>query len=156
LVLDAYATGHFLALMRAPSAMAKAVQFGPMGEQSRGIDRCLRDTTICQYHIVTLPEELPLRETQELAAQLREESGLPPRVILNKLLQTSLTVADLQKLKPHSKAIQNFADYLKYHLAHQKDMEQQASRIDPKLTTLPLSFEEESWKIIEKMAGALP
>ena len=61
LVVDAFATGHFIALMEAPQGMAQAVQFGPMGEQSRSIDACLRNEELSRYHIVSLAEELPLR-----------------------------------------------------------------------------------------------
>ncbi|MBV2169811.1 MAG: AAA family ATPase, partial [Bdellovibrio sp.] len=43
LVVDAFATGHFVALLEAPKGMAQAVQFGPMGEQSRSIDACIRN-----------------------------------------------------------------------------------------------------------------
>jgi anion-transporting ArsA/GET3 family ATPase len=39
LVIDAYATGHFRALWRAPIGLAEAIPFGPMGEQSRSIVR---------------------------------------------------------------------------------------------------------------------
>jgi anion-transporting ArsA/GET3 family ATPase len=37
-VVDSFATGHFLTLLRAPSALNAAVPFGPMGEQSKSID----------------------------------------------------------------------------------------------------------------------
>ena len=54
LVVDAFATGHFKALMDAPHGMAQAVQFGPMGEQSRNITKVLKDSNISKYHICLL------------------------------------------------------------------------------------------------------
>lgn len=84
LVIDAPSTGHFLALLRAPGGMAEAVRFGPMGEQSRAIQAALRDPGLCRYHLVTLAEEMPLKETEELAAELRPLVGGNIAVVLNK------------------------------------------------------------------------
>lgn len=89
LIIDAYATGHFIALMKAGPGMASAVPFGPMGEQSRSISETLKNPEICQYHIVTLPEELPLKEAIELKAQLKSEFGVDSQIYLNKTLDLS-------------------------------------------------------------------
>lgn len=89
LVVDAFATGHFLALLAAPVGMAQAVQFGPMGEQSRGIDQVIRNPEICSYVLVSLPEELPLQETLELQAKLTEKFSIQSSIVLNKVLQLS-------------------------------------------------------------------
>ncbi len=98
LVIDSFATGHFLSLFRAPAAMAEAIQFGPMGEQSRGIDKWIRDHDFARLHIVTLAEELPITETIELYQTLKKEFGLTAAVYLNKM--TGLEKSDLAKLKP--------------------------------------------------------
>lgn len=96
LVIDSFATGHFLSLLRAPSAMAEAVQFGPMGEQSRAIDHWVRNSDFTEIHIVTLSEELPITETIEMFEQLKKEFNLTAKVILNKVLD--LNLADLKDL----------------------------------------------------------
>lgn len=96
LAIDAFATGHFLSLLRAPSAMAEAVQFGPMGEQSRTIDQWIRNPEFTEVHIVTLSEELPITETIEMYHQLEKEFKLTAKVILNKVLD--LTNSDLDNL----------------------------------------------------------
>lgn len=101
LVIDSFATGHFLSLLRAPSAMAEAVQFGPMGEQSRSIDQWIRNSDFTEVHIVTLSEELPITETIEMYHQLQKEFNLTAKVILNKVL--NLTKADLETLDPSLK-----------------------------------------------------
>ena len=36
-VVDAYASGHFLALLNAPKGLGELIESGPMGEQSRSI-----------------------------------------------------------------------------------------------------------------------
>jgi anion-transporting ArsA/GET3 family ATPase len=101
LVIDSFATGHFLSLFRAPAAMAEAVQFGPMGEQTRSIDRWIRDPDFTQIHIVTLGEELPITETVELYEQIKKEFKLIPKVYLNKTL--GLQKKDLDDLKSELK-----------------------------------------------------
>lgn len=98
IVIDAFATGHFLSLLRAPSALAEAIQFGPMGEQSRGVDQCIRNANFTQIHIVTLAEELPITESIELYNQLLTEFKITPVMYLNKI--SGLVPKDLSKLEP--------------------------------------------------------
>jgi len=110
LVIDSFATGHFLSLLRAPSAMAEAVQFGPMGEQSRSIDQWIHNPEFTEIYIVTLSEELPITETIEMFHQLKKEFKLTAKVFLNKVL--NLTKTDLETLDSSIKTdLQNtFAD----------------------------------------------
>lgn len=90
LVVDAYATGHFLNLVRAPLAMGQTIQLGPMGEQSRQMDEILKESGMCRLHIVTTAEELPLTESFELQTQLEEEFGWKANFVLNRFLKTKL------------------------------------------------------------------
>ncbi len=96
IVIDAFSTGHFMSLFRAPLAMSEVISFGPMGEQSRSIDRWLRNPSFCEVHIVTLAEELPITETIELYELLKNEFGIESKVYLNKVLD--LTDEDFQNL----------------------------------------------------------
>lgn len=90
IVADAFATGHFLALLRSPSALNTAIPFGPMGEQTKSIDALIRDPEFTHVHLVCLPEELPVTETIQLYQQLKSEFGIQSRVYLNKILELSL------------------------------------------------------------------
>ena len=100
-VIDAFSSGHFMNLFRAPKAMSEVISFGPMGEQSRGIDQWLRNPELCQVHIVALPEELPVTETIELYQKLQNEFGIKPIVYLNKVL--NLETADFESLSESQK-----------------------------------------------------
>lgn len=100
-VIDAFASGHFMNLFRAPKAMSEVISFGPMGEQSRGIDQWLRNPEFCQVHIVALPEELPVTETIELYQKLKNEFDITPTVYLNKVL--NLEAADFESLSESQK-----------------------------------------------------
>lgn len=89
LVIDSFATGHFLSLLQSPKAMAETIQFGPMGEQSRSIDKWIRDDNFMNVHVVTTAEELPIAETLELCESLQKQFQIKPKVYLNKLLNIS-------------------------------------------------------------------
>lgn len=84
MVFDAFSTGHFLTMFRTPAGLAKIIQFGPMGEQTRSIDQWIKNPEFCHVHIISLPEELPATESAELYYTIKEEFGLTPKVYLNK------------------------------------------------------------------------
>lgn len=150
LVIDAYATGHFMALMNASRGMAQAIQFGPMGEQSRSIDAVLKNEEICHYHIVTLPEELPIREAEELKAQLAAEFSLNPRVILNKFLEMDIPLTTLKEAqKDPTSDLGKFALYLEQHQERQRGLTQETKNAFDDLIQVPLFFETDPWKLVE-------
>lgn len=99
LVVDAYATGHFINLVKAPLAMADTVPVGPMHEQNLNMDQTLRIPNHCFVHIVTLAEELVLTESQELFQELKDEFAWKPQYVLNRYLDTTISIEDLQKSK---------------------------------------------------------
>ena len=96
IVVDSFATGHFLSLMQAPRGMAEAVQFGPMGVQSRSIDTYFRNPDFTEIHVVTTSEELPITETLELCASIKEFFSITPKVYLNRLF--NLTQKDISEI----------------------------------------------------------
>jgi len=84
LVVDAYSSGHFFALLKAPFGMSETFRFGPMAEQSRSIMKSLNSPELTRIHLVTLPEELPFQETCEMLKQLPTLSQIKPQVWINK------------------------------------------------------------------------
>lgn len=106
-VVDAYATGHFRALWRAPVGLAEAIPFGPMGEQSRSIVKTLEDPTLTRFYVAMIPEELPVTEGLELARDIEREMKQRPQLILNRVLESPLAPAQLAPFAGHE-----FADYL--------------------------------------------
>lgn len=86
IVVDAYATGHMMALLKAPRGMMEAIPLGPMGEQTRSILQIIKNKEICKYWVVCLPEELPVTETIELQNDLYNETHILPKLVLNKML----------------------------------------------------------------------
>ena len=86
-VVDGYATGQFMALLRAPRGLAATVGSGPIHKQAKAITDLLRDPAICEYRLVTLAEELPVAEACEMAADLRQEIGIAPTILCNRMLE---------------------------------------------------------------------
>jgi Anion-transporting ATPase len=85
-VVDGYATGQFMSLLRAPRGLAATAGPGPLHDQAKAITNLLRDPAICEYRLVTLAEEMPVAEACEMAADLRAETGIAPIILCNRLL----------------------------------------------------------------------
>lgn len=141
IVIDAPASGHFLALVRAPLGLSKAIRFGPMGEQSRSILSYINNSKFAEYFVVCLPEELPLLETKDLVSELREQVGFSPKVILNRSLRLSSS-----QVKGSSK----FATFLKNHLHYEKEFK----KLFQGLETSELSWvlEKDPLQIIQQLS----
>lgn len=153
LVIDAFATGHFLALLRAPQGMAQAIRFGPMGEQSRGIDRVLRDRSQCQYFVVSLPEEMPVVEALELAQGIENLVGVKPLQLLNRFVQISDQVLDVT---PSSENLKHFQEHIEVISARQKALLEDLSSGNAPVAQLPFIFSAKPWDIVSGIAKALP
>lgn len=130
IVIDSFSTGHFLNLLRAPGALNEAIPFGPMGEQSKGIDACIRNPDFTEVHIVTLPEELPIAECIGLFQQLKKEFNIEAKMYLNKV--SGLTPADLLDLSPLA------AESLNDILVNEKNARDELTKENIKFYELPL------------------
>jgi len=135
LVVDAYSTGHFRALWRAPVGLAEAIPFGPMGEQSRSIVRVLKDPQLTRIYVTMIPEELPVTEGLELARDIQQELEQSPQLLMNRWLECPLTPEQIQKFSGH-----DFADYLSTLLARQKQLLKTVESRGLPVKTLPWFF----------------
>lgn len=135
LVVDAYSTGHFRALWRAPIGLAEAIPFGPMGEQSRAIVSVMKNPELTRYYVVAIPEELPVTESLELARDIKKEMEQTPHMILNRWLESPLSSEQLAEFKG-----QEFADYLSLVLERQKNSQQAIEKHGLPLKLLPWLF----------------
>lgn len=71
-VVDAPATGHGIGLLRTPRQYAEIARAGRIGEEARAVDALVRDRSRTAIVLVTLAEEMPVNETIETLARLRE------------------------------------------------------------------------------------
>lgn len=94
-VVDAPSVGQFQSYLRAPATISSIVPTGNVKRQATDLEATLADPDVTSILLVTTPSELPVRETLETVAILREEALCPePTVILNRRLPTSGIAAD--------------------------------------------------------------
>lgn len=85
-VVDGPATGHVIELLAAPDALRPLVGRSPLADETVWLSALLGDPAITRAVAVSLPEELVVSETLELAGRLAAETrvSLGP-VVLNRL-----------------------------------------------------------------------
>jgi arsenite-transporting ATPase len=81
-VLDAPASGHAWALLEAPALVASTIDRGPLGRMGAELAAWVSDADAVRVVAVTTPEELPVDETLESIARLREKFGRPPALVV--------------------------------------------------------------------------
>jgi anion-transporting ArsA/GET3 family ATPase len=86
-VVDASASGHIVGQLAAPEAIKELVQVGMVRDQTGWMLDILGDPAQTGVVIVAAPEEMPVQETIELAARLREETIVDlAAVVVNRVL----------------------------------------------------------------------
>jgi anion-transporting ArsA/GET3 family ATPase len=93
-VMDAPPTGRIVKFLDVTRAMADLAKVGPIKGQSDGVVRLLHsgDTAV---HLVTLLEEMPVRETIEAVAELDGAELRPGAVIVNRVRPPRLPARSL-------------------------------------------------------------
>jgi anion-transporting ArsA/GET3 family ATPase len=76
-LFDAPATGHGLDMLRVPKVIVELAPPGVLRADAERAWRMFRDPTQAGVVVVTLPEELPVNETEELCHALATEIALP-------------------------------------------------------------------------------
>jgi anion-transporting ArsA/GET3 family ATPase len=71
LIVDAPATGHGLSFLSVPGVVTDTVRLGPLRRHTEWVQALLRDPDRTRVLPVTLPEELPIKETLELRERVR-------------------------------------------------------------------------------------
>lgn len=85
-VVDGPSSGQCLALLRSPATFAEIARAGPVGRQARAIADTLAAPDLTGVLIVTLAEELAVRETLILREQLARSPGTAvDRVLVNRV-----------------------------------------------------------------------
>jgi anion-transporting ArsA/GET3 family ATPase len=91
-VVDAPASGHIVGQLAAPQAMRDLVQVGRVRDQTSWMLDILGDRDQTGVVIVATPEEMPVTETLELTARLRDETVVDvAAVVVNRVLPELFT-----------------------------------------------------------------
>ena len=99
LVLDAPATGHAISFLSLPAVLSETVPPGAMHREVEKMRALLEDEAITAVALVTLPEEMPVNETLDLAAALVQRQLHPQVVVLNAFTAPRFAEADLAELR---------------------------------------------------------
>jgi hypothetical protein len=103
-VMDAPATGHAVQLLRVPAALIDTVPAGPLRRDAEWMRDLLVDPARTSLSIVTLPEEMPVNESIELDAQVRDVLGIPRGLLfINAMPEARFTTEEgdqLRRLEP--------------------------------------------------------
>lgn len=86
IVVDAEATGHFVAQVSAPDALMRVVRLGVIADQTAWMREILHDPSRTIAVAVTTPEELPVSETIDLRDRLRAATPVPiAAIVVNRI-----------------------------------------------------------------------
>lgn len=98
-ILDAPATGHGVAILRAPRTFAAIARVGPIARQGARIDAMLSDPSATAVVAVSTAEEMPVNETIALRDSLRSEMGLDvSRVVVNGVLARRFSAGEEERV----------------------------------------------------------
>jgi anion-transporting ArsA/GET3 family ATPase len=99
-IVDAPATGHGLAMLRAPRTYASIARVGPVGRHAERIDSFVRDPVQTGVLTVALPEEMPVNETVEFERALARELGMAiDAIVVNALHPARFKREELERIE---------------------------------------------------------
>ncbi|MBA3263556.1 MAG: AAA family ATPase [Thermoleophilaceae bacterium] len=145
-IMDAPATGHALALLRAPRTYANIARVGPIARQAGSIDAFLRDRSATGVVCVALPEEMPVNETVDLERRLGEDLGLEiDQVVANAVLPERFDAGEVKRLREAGTGAAVAAALIgeQRTRGQQEQLARLRAEIRAPVTTLPYLFEPE-------------
>jgi anion-transporting ArsA/GET3 family ATPase len=147
LVVDAPASGHSLPLLAAPRSLGALARLGPVAETLAAIDRRLHDPAYTLVCLVTTPEELAVRETIELHAELAAMAIPVAPPIVNAVPARRFTAADEERLA-HADVAGHPHPYLeaaRFEIARRRQATEQVALLrraaDSPLVQLPFLYD---------------
>lgn len=97
-IVDAAATGHTMAKLRSPTTYANLARGGPIRKRADEIGALIRDQRRTGVVLCALPEETPVNETLETAAQLDELGVTIALTVVNQFHETAIDDATADAL----------------------------------------------------------
>ncbi len=154
IVVDCFASGHALALLKTARGMKEAIPLGPMGHHSAEIDIVLRNKEITSVVVVTLLEELPVVESLELVSDLKSEFGLEPLIVANRVLKCPVSSEEVTAEAGKSdSSLNEFAKFILGTQARQTEMLERLEKF--KVIEVPQVFDTQVDRLIEQAGVSL-
>jgi anion-transporting ArsA/GET3 family ATPase len=99
-IMDSPASGHGLALLRAPRTFGDIARVGPVRRRADAIHDFLTDRRRTGLVSVALPQEMPVNETIEFREKLRDEMGMrTDAVVVNALLPERFSTDEADRIE---------------------------------------------------------
>lgn len=90
-IVDSEASGHFVAQVSAPDALATLVRIGIIADQTKWMSNLLHDPQVSTVLAVVTPEEMPVAETIELRQRLAKATPIDfGGVLMNRMPQATV------------------------------------------------------------------
>jgi choline dehydrogenase-like flavoprotein len=154
-VVDAYSTGQFMALLRAPRGISQTAASGPMRRHTVAMTALLSEPAICEYRLVTLAEEMPTAEACEMARELRAETGIAPRIYCNRLIDLPLHMPAWPVDDPAAPFVQHMACIAARQRDSLRTLRALGDAREGPVRQLPLIPVTDAQRLLEALADAL-
>lgn len=151
-IVDAPATGHGVAMLKAPRTFSDIARVGPIRRQADRIHDFIVDARSTGVLVVALPEEMPVNETLEFGERLHEQMGMAiDAIIVNAVYPERFDGGEAERIasvdgrvSPEAEAAMRAA-LSEHHRARAQRSQLRRLRRDasPPVTTLPYLFEPE-------------
>tara|TARA_B100001750_G_scaffold240280_1_gene249703 strand:+ start:6197 stop:7129 length:933 start_codon:yes stop_codon:yes gene_type:complete len=143
-ILDAPATGHGLDMLRVPQVIVDVAPPGLLRREAERALDLLRDANKSGVLMVTLLEEMPVSETLELHAALKNELRMPvPAVVLNQVLPQLFPAGEreafgtLHQRIAEDSPLTNLAEAARIRTGREAVQEQSRARLTRELPDIP-------------------
>lgn len=159
IIVDAPATGHGLSLLRFPITILKVLNRGPLAEEEKKLYSLLTDPKRTSIQIVTLPEELPVKESLELREAVTQELKMPfGYFIFNSMTGKNFTEEDVKiasKAEIPEAAMSSLRFGYERSRIHENYLNQIISQFPENTVSLPYIYSQDfGFHEIEKIAQA--
>lgn len=135
IIVDAPASGHAIAFLRAAAGLQHTIDTGPIRLQADEVVSMLTDPARSQVMLVTLAEETPVNELVETAYALEEEVGihLGPAIVNALFPVRDVSITTSRTSKVSSELAAAAADAAAHWLARSAGQEEQRARLAEEL-----------------------
>ena len=153
-IIDAPATGHAVTFFSVPQVILDTVPPGAMSDDATWMRDLLIDPKVTAVVLVSLPEEMPVNETLELAATLRAKVKMQPRlVVLNGFIPPRFQPGETDALPP---SLQEVARAHRVRAELSQSSLEKLKTLGLQVLTVPRMFEGEFGRpAIEAIAARL-
>src|SRR5215216_1536787 len=162
-IVDAPATGHGIGFLQTPRTFAAIARVGPIRNQAEALDSFITDQRQTGAVIVSLPEEMPVNESELLERELSENVGVSvDRVYMNALYPERFSESDAERLASVADsvdgggraAVKAALSERRRAIAHRGQLDRLRRLAAAPVWTLPFVFEPElGVSEIERFAG---